>query len=95
MPGEFNRHFHLRPREAEIFQVYVLPEFRHLNLVINTGFYELRWLRDHGYCLVYARVESSARAWSRIVERVGFKRIGAITHVAFYCPKFKKRDGPA
>lgn len=95
LPGEFNRHFTLMPGEAELFQVYVLPKFRLLGINHKTYLYHLKWLKDHGYHRVYARVESSMRAWRQKMEQFGYERIGAITHFAFYCPKFRKRDGVA
>ncbi len=92
LPGEFNRHFDLRGGEAEVFQVYVLPEFRHLALGVKTASCELKWLKDRRYTRAYARLDGSRRAWRHRAENVGYRMIGTITHFAFFCPKFRRRD---
>ncbi len=87
LPGEYNRYFDLGRREAEVFQIYVLPEFRSLphslSLVRLSASVRLRWLQDHGYETEYARVPATSPVWSRIVEASGYRRVGVIHQFAF------------
>ena len=96
LPSEFNRHFHLGPGEAEVFQIYILPEFRRVYLGRAFGristHHRLSWLKNHSYEREYDRVARSNRVLCAVLARYGYRRVGAITHLAFYCPKFKRRN---
>ncbi len=97
LPGEYNRYFDLGRGEAEVFQIYLLPEYRSLPLSLSLGrlsaSVRLRWLHDRGYETVYARVPATSPGWSRVVEASGYRRVGMIRQFAFLGSKFKKANG--
>ena len=99
LPGDYNRYFDLEPGEAEIFQLYVMPEFRSLPLVRSLirllAGVRRRWMQDRSVTHLYARVKLSERALASILLAAGFRRVGHLTHFAFYCPKFRKGNRSA
>ena len=93
LPGEFNRFIDLRPDEAESFQTYVLPPYRSpvvgRALARAATFTRLQWLRDQGYASELARVAGGNVSLQRVLQAYGYRRIGSVTQVALYSPRFR------
>jgi len=88
-PEGRSRFFNLKEGEAEINYAVTLPEFRGLNLYLQTVKSINNWLRENQYKWLYGAIHDKNVNAIKAIEKCGFTKIGGITHISFWRPKWK------
>jgi RimJ/RimL family protein N-acetyltransferase len=88
-PGDGSRFFKLKEKEAEINYIFTLPEFRGLSLYPLTVKVVSHWLRENGYKKLYVVSHDKNVNAIKAIEKCDFRKIGEITHISFWRPKWK------
>lgn len=87
--NEGSRFFNLREKKAEINYAVTLPEFRGLNLYPLTVRSISHWLRENRYKWLYGAIHGKNVNAISAIRKCGFERIGEITHISLWRPKWK------
>lgn len=88
-PGDGSRFFKLREKEAEINYIVTLPEFRGLNLYPLTVKVVSDWLRKNYYKRLYVVSHVGNINALKSIAKCEFNKIGEITHISLWRPKWK------
>lgn len=84
-----SRFFYLKEKEAEINYAVTLPGFRGMNLYPLAVKSVINLLRENRYKWLYGAIHEKNINAIKAIGKCGFEKIGEITNISFWRPKWK------